>query len=94
MSFLNGFLNGFSRSIGYGMNVMMDSYIMRSVPANATAYCYANLDSPSGLSSPFPLINYAVNRPYMGGFTGYGINGFPLFGFNHSTAIGSLGFYC
>ena len=91
MNFFNGFLNGFANSFGYGMNVMMDGYLMSSAPADAALYSYANLDSPSGLSSPIPLINYTLNRPYMGGFTGYGLYGFPIFGFDNSAAINSLG---
>ena len=91
MSFWNNFAYGFSNSFNYSMGVVLDNYIMRSVPADAASYCYANLDSPSGLSSPYPLINYAINRPYMGGFTGIAPYGFPLLGFDNSYAINSLG---
>ena len=91
MTFFNSFACGFSNSFGYCANVMMDDYIMRAAPSNAMDYCYVNLESPSGLSSWNPVVNYAVNRPYMGGFTGYTIGGFPLIGFDNSSAISSLG---
>jgi hypothetical protein len=44
-------------------------------PTNYVGTLYANLDSPSGVSSVAPLVDYAVNRPYYGGFTGFSLWG-------------------
>ena len=57
--------------------------------------CYADLDSPSGLSSPIGFVNYGLNYPSGGGFSGVGYN---PFGYAYNPMgfglIGGFGYYC
>lgn len=50
--------------------------------------CYADLDSPSGLSSAFPSVTYAMNRSFYGGLSGFS---YPGIGFG-ACGLDGLGF--
>ena len=59
--------------------------------------CYADLDSPSGLSSAIPSVNYAMNRSFMGGMSGftYPTLGFGGFGYcGGFGGFGGFGYWC
>lgn len=58
---------------GMGTGWLVQSMV---TPTNYTQTLYANLDSPSGVSSVAPLVDYAINRPYYN----CGYSGFSLWG--------------
>ncbi len=49
---------------------------------------YADLDSPTGISSINPFVDYSINRPYMGG----GFTGFSLISSLTGGWVGPMGF--
>ena len=68
----NGLYNGF----------YSNAFARESVIGSPLVFsCYADLDSPSGLSSAIPFVNYAVNSPYTGSYNpfSFGFGGFGYF---------------
>lgn len=95
--FFSGFTYGLSRSlVGLATFGLRSRYINPTMYniANSSTYlstCYADLDSPSGLSS---LLDggMAINNSYNGGFTGLALGGVvPLVDFN-SCEFGGYSF--
>ena len=92
------FIGGGYYGYGYYGGGLYGLAAARSVAYN-TPYiysCYADLDSPSGLSSPIGLVNYGLNGSYRGGFSGianpFGF-GFGL-GYGGFGGFGGFGCYC
>ena len=79
-----GYGYGYSPYLGFGFNreMVMGSDLIYS--------CYADLDRPSGLSSAFPSVDYAMNSPFYGGYSGFS---YSPFGFGLGC-IGGFGYYC
>lgn len=110
--FFSGFGYGLSRSLlgftSFGLQSRFIKPTMYKI-ANSPEYlstCYADLESPSGLSS---IVDggMAINNSYTGGFTGLALGGvLPLVNFNscgfggYSFGLGGYssvfggGFYC
>ena len=61
--------NGLSLFGGYTGALLTTALTNRT---NWGSTLYADLDSPSGVSSINPFVDYSINRPYLGGgFTGF-----------------------
>lgn len=59
--------------LGFGGALLANSLV---TPYNYGSSLYFDETSPSGVASVSPFVDYAINRPYLGG----GFTGFSLFG--------------
>lgn len=75
-----GFYGGGLYGAGYAREAVLGSPLIYS--------CYADLDSPSGLSSPFPAVNYAINSPHTASLSDFSYSSFGFGGF------GGFGYFC
>ena len=61
---------GYNPFYGPSVGMIADSIV---TPGNAYQSLYMDLDSPMGVSSVSPLVNYAIRNPMFGAYTGLGV---------------------